>query len=77
MTTSERRVVISTIRARHATSERRVCRVLGFERTALRYTPTRALTDAALRAKLRELLAAYPRWILPRRHWPLQRSENA
>lgn len=77
MTTSERRVVISTMRERHAVSERRVCRVLGFERTALRYTPTGALTDAPLRAKLRELVAAYPRWSLPRLHWRLQRSENA
>ena len=62
MTTSERRVVVSAMRARHAVSERRVCRVLGFERTALRYLPIRPATDAPLRAKLRELAAAYPRW---------------
>ena len=74
MTTSERRVVVSTMRARHAVSERRVCRVLGFERTALRYLPIRPATDAPLRAKLRELAAVYPRWGVPRLHWRLQRE---
>ena len=46
MTTSERRVVVSTMTARHQVSERRACRVLGFERTGIRYVPTRPVTDA-------------------------------
>ena len=62
------------MRARHAVSERRVCRVLGFERTVLRYMPTRRLTDAPLRAKERELAAAYRRRGVPRLHWRLQRE---
>ena len=74
MTTSERRVVVSTMTARHQVSERRVYRVLGFERTGIRYAPTRPTTDAPLRARLRELAAAYPRWGVPRLHWRLQRE---
>ena len=74
MTTSERRVVVSPMTARHHVIERRVCRVLGFERTGIRYLPTRPLTDAPLRARLRELAAAYPRWGVPSLHWRLQRE---
>ena len=45
MTTSERRVGVSTMTARHQVSEGRVCRVLGFERTGIHYAPTRPTTD--------------------------------
>lgn len=74
MTTDERRAVVRTARARFALSERRTCRFLGFERTALRYQPVRPLRDAPLRAKLRELAGAYPRWGVPRLHWRLRRD---
>jgi putative transposase len=74
MTTTERRGVVETVRRRFDVSERRACRVLGFERTAVRYVPTRPARDAPLRARLRELVAAYPRWGVPRVHWRLQRD---
>jgi putative transposase len=74
MTTTERRGVVETVRRRYDASERRACRVLGFERTAMRYVPTRPAKDAPLRARLRELAAAYPRWGVPRLHWRLQRD---
>jgi putative transposase len=74
MTTAERRGVVETVRRRYAVSERRACRDLGFERTALRYVPERPTRDAPLRARLRELAAAYPRWGVPRLHWRLQRE---
>ena len=54
MTTSERRVVVSTMTARPPVGERRACQVLGFERSSIRYLRTRPLTDAPLRARLRE-----------------------
>ena len=56
MTTSERRVVVSTMTARHQVSERRVCRVLGVERTGIRYSPTR-LDGLAVRTRNRKRLA--------------------
>ena len=55
-------------------SERRLCRFLGFERTALRYVPQRPLRDAPLRAQLRALAAQLPRWGVPRLHWKLGRE---
>lgn len=74
MTTGERRAVVTAMQGRYEVSERRACRALGFERTALRYVPQRPLRDAPLRATLRELAAAYPRWGLPRLHWRLERD---
>lgn len=74
MTTAERRAVVTMVTGRYDLSERRACRFLGFERTALRYVPQRPLRDAPLRARLRELAAAYPRWGVPRLHWRLQRD---
>lgn len=74
MTTDERRAVVRTARAHFALSERRTCRYLGFERTALRYQPVRPLRDASLRATLRELAGAYPRWGVPRLYWRLRRD---
>jgi putative transposase len=66
--------VVTTVQGRYDVSERYACRSLGFERTAIRYVPQRAVWDAPLRARLRELAAAYPRWGVPRLHWRLQRD---
>ena len=52
------------------TAEHRV----GFERSVVWYVPQRPLRDAPLRAQLRELAAAYPRWGVPRLHWRLRRN---
>lgn len=62
MTTPERRSVVARMTARHAVSERRGCRVLGFERSVMRYVPTRPAADAPWRECLRALAAQYPRW---------------
>ncbi|WP_337171086.1 IS3 family transposase [Gemmatimonas aurantiaca] len=74
MTTPERRSVVAQMTARHDVSERRVCRVLGFERSVMRYRPTRPATDVPLRARLCALAAQYPRWGVPRLHWRLVRE---
>jgi putative transposase len=66
--------VVSEVQRRYHVSERSACRCLGFERTALRYVPLRPQRDALLRAKLRELAGAYPRWGVPRLHWRLRRE---
>ena len=69
-----RRAVVTSVRGRYRVSERRLCRFLGFERTALRYVPQRPLRDAPLRAQLRALAAQHPRWGVPRLHWKLGRE---
>jgi putative transposase len=74
MTTAERRAVVERIEAQYAVSERWACRALGFERSVVRYVPQRPLRDAPLRAQLRDLAAAYPRWGVPRLHWRLRRD---
>lgn len=74
MTTPERRSVVQRMTARHAVSERFVCRTLGFERSVMRYVPTRPQADAPLRARLCTLAAQYPRWGVPRLHWRLVRE---
>jgi putative transposase len=74
VTTQERRAVVTAVQGRYGISERHSCRALGFERTALRYQPIRPARDAPLRARLRELAGAYPRWGVPRLHWRLGRD---
>lgn len=74
MTTAERRAVVTAVTGRVDASERRACRFLGFERTALRDVPQRPNLDASLRARLCELAAAYPRWGVRRLHWRLLRD---
>ncbi len=66
--------MVTAVQGRYDVSERRTCRFLGFERTALRYVPQRPVQDAPLRARLRDLAAAYPRWGVPRLHWRLGRD---
>lgn len=67
-------MVVTEVQASFQLSERQACRFLNFERTALRYAPVRPARDAPLRAQLRALAAAYPRWGVPRLHWRLQRE---
>ena len=71
MTTAVRRAVVQQVRGGYSVSERAACRMLGFERTALRYVPQRPARDAALCAELRALAATYARWGVPRLHWKL------
>ena len=74
MTTQGRRAMVTDVQGRYDVSERYACRAMGFERTALRYQPIRPARDAPLRARLRELAGAYPRWGVPRLHWRLGRE---
>jgi putative transposase len=70
---AERRTIVTEIQGRYRASERRVCRWLAFDRTAVRFVPQRPLADAPLRTRLRALAAAHPRWGCPRLHWQLAR----
>lgn len=66
--------MVREVQGRYPVSERRTCRCLGFDRTAVRYVPVRPARDAPLRDRLRELAAEYPRWGVPRLHWRLERD---
>ena len=54
VTPAARREAVAHLREHHAVSERRACRVLGADRTAVRYRSIRP-DDAATRARLRAL----------------------
>ena len=54
VTPAARREAVAHLREHHAVSERRACRVLGADRTAVRYRSVRP-DDAATRARLRAL----------------------
>ncbi len=54
VTPGARREAVAHLREHHAVSERRACRVLGADRTAIRYRSIRP-DDAATRARLRAL----------------------
>jgi putative transposase len=63
-------------------SERRACRITGQHRSTQRHQPQRADRDAALRAELRELSRAHPRWgyrkawaALPEAGWEANRKK--
>src|SRR5450631_3141680 len=56
------------LRDRLGVSERWACRVTGQHRSTERYEPQRAQDDAALRARLREVSVARPRWGYRRVH---------
>lgn len=72
MTVEQRRTIVGSIRST-AGSERGACRWLGFHRSVMRYVPTRR-DDTALRARLRELAAAHPRWGAPMLTWKLRQE---
>lgn len=73
MTAEQRRRAVTQVRATAAVSERRACRWLGLQRTPVRYQSRRA-PDTALRARLRALAEAHPRWGVPRLVWLLRRE---
>jgi len=56
VTPGARRDAVAHLRAEHAVSERRVCRVLGVDRTVVRYRSRRG-DDGAIRARLRAIAA--------------------
>lgn len=69
---AERRTIVGEI-APTAGSERTACRWLGFHRSAVRYVPHHR-DDTALRARLRELAEAQPRWGAPMLTWKLRQE---
>jgi putative transposase len=63
VTTAQRRAVVTSV-APTAGSERRACRWLGVHRSVVRYVPPDR-GDDAVRATLRALASAHPRWGVP------------
>jgi putative transposase len=60
----QRRTIVAEVRQTVERSERCVCRWLGLDRNAVRYTSTRPKAGP-LRRRLRELAAQHPRWGSP------------
>jgi len=76
VTPAERRAVVTQVKAavvETPLSERTVCRYLGVHRALCRYVSRRP-SDAAVRAQIRVIAAARPRWGVPRIVWRLQRD---
>ena len=73
VTTAQRRAVVTDAQAGRELPERRACRYLGVDRALIRYVPQRVEVPA-LRARLRELAVAKPRWGSPRLTWRLRRD---
>jgi putative transposase len=72
------------LRDRLDVSERWACRVVGQHRSTERYEPKRAVDDAGLRERLREISVARPRWGYRRAHallvgdgWEINRKRVA
>jgi putative transposase len=62
VTATQRRQVVTHLRAAFDVSARRACRVIRLSRSRRHYQPQRPLRDAPVRARLRELAAARPRF---------------
>jgi putative transposase len=73
VTSGQRRAVVTDACTRRALPVARACRYFGVHRTLLRYVPRRSPQEA-LRARLRELAIAKPRWGSPRLTWRLRRE---
>jgi len=73
VTPAARREAVSHLRERHAVSERRACRVMGTDRTSVRYRRRRG-DDGAIRARLRALSAERRRFGYRRLHVMLGRE---
>ena len=68
----QRRTIVGSVLPT-AGSERCACRWLGFHRSVVRYAPTRR-DDTGLRARLRALAEAHPRWGAPMLTWKLRQE---
>jgi putative transposase len=68
----QRRTIVTEV-VPTAGSERRVCRWLGWHRSAVRYRSTRP-DDRPLRQRLRELATEHPRWGSPMLIWRLRQE---
>jgi len=73
VTPAQRRAVVTDACVRHALPLRRACRYLGIHRALVQYR-ARAAPQEALRAELRVLAVAKPRWGSPRLTWRLRRD---
>jgi putative transposase len=73
VTTKQRRQVVTHLLAAFPTSERRACRLVRLSRSRWQYRSRRG-DDTALRARLRELAAAKPRWGYQQLHVLLRRE---
>jgi putative transposase len=73
VTPAARREAVAHLRAVHGVSQRRACRVLGADRSSVRYRSC-AGDDGAVRARMRELAAARRRFGYRRLHWLLGRE---
>ena len=73
MTPAARRDVVAHLREIHAVSERRACRIMGADRSTVRYRSVRA-DDAAIRERLRALSAERRRFGYRRLHIMLSRE---
>ncbi len=73
MTPAVRRAAVRYLQARFAISERHACRLVGLQRSTLRYHHQRQ-DDGWLRARLRDLVAERPRFGYRRLHVLLRRE---
>ncbi len=62
MTATQRRQVVTHLRAAFPVSARRACRVVGLSRSRWQYQPVRPARDRPVRERLRALAAARPRF---------------
>ena len=73
MTAPQRRAVVTETCTRRALPVRRACRYFGMHRPLPQYQSCAPPQDV-LRARLRELAVAKPRWGSPRLTWKLRRE---
>lgn len=74
VTATQRRQVVTHLRAAFTVSARRACRVVGLSRSRWHYQPQRPLRDAPVRERLRALAAARPRFGYQRLYLLLRRE---
>jgi putative transposase len=74
VTTTQRRQVVTHLRAAFDISARRACRLIALSRSRWHYQPQRPLRDLPIRTRLRELAAARPRFGYQRLHLLLRRE---
>jgi len=72
---SRRRAAVQMLHDRLGVSERRACRITGQHRSTQRHQPRRSDRDDALRAELRQLSRAHPRWGY-RKAWACLREQG-